>query len=321
MDYKLEQYVENTLRRFAELDISEKAVIFPLVSDLHTDFSDKDPCEPGERYSLNVLELLHRADTHFKFDFFADCGDVGLELPGRKTRSEASQLLELYAKVHHQSDKPAIICMGNHDYCHGLVTPAEFGNLMNVPNVHKGYDFTFGENASFGFYDLQDKQVRAIFLNTGNSAFHMDEREFEFLRNALKLPSEEWSIMLFMHICPHVKGSWDPEKKSNDSQLQLAQILSEYTGFGGIFCGDSHFSAEFDFGGLPGFITQGYGGATPSLVPSFARMTPFNSAGNMLAEIVVFDPVKRRINLLRMGAGGEEADRSWFNGAFVSHLS
>ena len=67
MDYKLEPYVEKTLRRLAELDISEKAVIFPLVSDLHTDFADNDPCEPGERYSLNVLDLLDtdkfKADT------------------------------------------------------------------------------------------------------------------------------------------------------------------------------------------------------------------------------------------------------------------
>lgn len=304
--------IEQTFQRFSKLKRTKKTVVFPVITDLHSILEDIDPCEPGLRNSLNVIEALHQADTLFDFDFFADLGDTGLGLPHNRPAAKGHALLQAYASAHRQTEKPFFVCMGNHDYEKNVSDSQSFGEIMNRINLHRGHAFHFGENASYGFFDLPEKEVRIFFLNTGDgNPYGLDQTQLVFLEKSLQLPSG-WHSLIFMHKCPHKNGNWvsENEKPVPESFLRFERIVKNAGNVGGIFCGDSHFDTEFRIGTIPGFVSQGYGGVAEKSMPEGARKNPFNSREDLLAEIVVYDPEMKRIEILRLGVKDAAADRS-----------
>ena len=286
-------------------------VLFPVLSDLHTILEDIDTAEPGLRNSLNAIEAVHQADALFNFDFFADLGDIGLELPQNEGEIARKRLLEAYSKAHHCVLKPSIVCMGNHDYDHGNLTAAEFGDIMNRPNLERGHALHFGENSSYGYYDIASKHVRIFFLNTFNgNPYMLDEGQLDFLERNLTL-SDDWFAVVLMHACPHRNGHCvRVSYKEPPSFVRFGQIVKQASCAVCVFCGDSHFDNEFSFGKAPGFLTQGYGGATGKYLPPGARLKRFDSARTMLAEVAVLRPEMRRIDVLRMGVNDAASDRT-----------
>ena len=98
--------------RLKAMERTGRMVLFPVLSDLHTILGDIDTAEPGLRDSLNAIEAVHQTDALFDFDFFADLGDIGLELPQNEGEIARKRLLEAYSKAHHCVLKPSIVCMG-----------------------------------------------------------------------------------------------------------------------------------------------------------------------------------------------------------------
>lgn len=307
------EIIEKTFRRFKSLERTERMLVFPLITDLHSILKDIDPAEPGLRNTLPVIHALHEADKLFDFDFYADLGDIGLELKHTKSAPDAKALIEAYAAAHAQTSKPVLVCMGNHDYNHGKLSPKKFGERFNLPSLRRGHALTFGKDPSYGFLELRSKKFRIFFLNTGNGRpYRLDEAQTDFLKNHLQELDTGWMALILMHVCPHPAGAWvDSDYKPDSSLTQFGRIIEKYADrIGGIFCGDSHFDAEFHIGGIPGFVSQGYGGVLESSMPAGARKNPFDSTQTMLAEIVVVRPEKKRIDLLRMGIKDVSADRT-----------
>lgn len=310
---KFDPIIQNTFRRFIALERTERMVVFPLITDLHSILEDIDTTEPGLRNTLPVIHALHEADRLFDFDFYADLGDIGLELPQTRSAQDAKALLDAYADAHGQTSKPVLVCMGNHDSDCGKLTAQEFGERFNMPSLRRGHAITSGADPSFGFLDLSAKKVRVFFLNTGNGApYRLDDAQIDFLQRHLQELTADQTALILMHVCPHPAGAWvDSPYTPDKSLLRFGQIVEQYADrIGGIFCGDSHFDTEFRIGNVPGFVSQGYGGVSESSMPSGARKTPFDSAETILAEIVVLRPERNRIDLLRMGIKDAEADRS-----------
>ena len=300
----------STFSRFTAFERTDRMVTFPVLSDLHTILEDIDTSEPGLRNTLNAIEAVHQADAIFNFDFFADLGDIGLELPQNEGEENRKRLLKTYSDAHHCVGKPSIVCMGNHDYDHGKLTASDFGDIMNRPNLERGHILHFGENSSYGYYDMVSKGVRIFFLNTSNgNPYMLDEVQLDFLEKNLLVP-EDWCAVVLMHACPHVNGHCvRVPYKVPPSFVRFGKIVSQATCAVCVFCGDSHFDNEFSFGRAPGFLTQGYGGATGNYLPPGGRLMRFDSARTMLAELVVLRPELRRVDVLRIGANDAAADR------------
>ena len=285
-------------------------VVFPVLSDLHTILEDIETSEPGLRNTLNAIEAVHQADALFNFDFFADLGDIGLELPQNEGEEARQLLLQAYSKAHHCVGRPSIVCMGNHDYDHGNLTAEEFGDIMNRPNLERGHTLHFGENSSYGYYDIDTKRVRIFFLNTSNgNPYMLENRQLDFLERNLLL-TDDWCAVVLMHACPHSNGHGvRVPYKVPPSFARFGQIVSQSSFPVVVFCGDSHFDNDFSFGNMPGFLTQGYGGATGKYLPPGGRLTRFDSARTMLAEVAVLRPELRRIDVQRMGVNDAASDR------------
>ena len=305
-----ETAILSTFKRFSSLERTERTVVFPVLSDLHTILEDIDTSEPGLRNTLNAIEAVHQADKLFDFDFFADLGDIGLELPQNEGDEARARLLWTYANAHHSTNKPSIVCMGNHDYDHGNLTAAEFGDVMNRPNLRR-HILNFGENSSYGYYDIAGKHTRIFFLNTCNgNPYMLDDKQLDFLERKLVLPGN-WCAVVLMHACPHSNGHCiRVPYKTPPSFARFGQIVSQSSCPVMVFCGDSHFDNDFFIGNMPGFLTQGYGGATGNYLPPGARLKRFDSARTMLAEVAVLRPELRRVDVLRMGVNDACSDRA-----------
>ena len=301
----------NAFKRFTAMERTERTVVFPVLSDLHAILEDIDTSEPGLRNTLPAIEAVHQADKLFDFDFFVDLGDIGLELPQNEGEEARARLLRAYSNAHHDTLKPSIVCMGNHDYDHGNLTAAEFGDIMDCPNMERGHVLNFGENSSYGYYDIEGKRTRIFFLNTSNgNPYMLDEKQLDFLEKNLILP-EYWYSVVLMHACPHCNGHCvRVPYKMPPSFARFGQIVSQSSCPVVVFCGDSHFDNDFFFGNMPGFLTQGYGGATGNYLPRGARLTRFDSSRTMLAEVAVLRPELRRIDVLRMGVNDACSDRA-----------
>ena len=303
--------IASAFRRFSLLERTERMLTFPVLSDLHVILEDIDTSEPGLRNSLNAIQALHQADELFHFDFFADLGDTGLELPHNEGDEARERLLNAYSEAHHCTAKPSIICIGNHDFDHGRLTAEEFGARMNRPNLERGHILHFGEDSSYGYYDLDRQRVRVFFLNTGNgNPYGMDDSQLAFLEQNLLCLQQDWRALFLMHACPHRNGHSARVPYRNPSFARFGEIVSQSPCSAGILCGDSHFDNEFSFGKAPGVLTQGYGGATGNDLPPGGRIHRFDSARTMLAEIVVLRPELRRIDVLRMGIDDKASDRT-----------
>ena len=240
-----ESQIASTFRRFSKLERTPRMIVFPIVTDLHVILEDIDPADPGLRNSLNAVEAIHQADELFHFDFFADLGDTGLGLIHNRPAGKGLEMLRTYAETHRKTEKPFFVCMGNHDFEEGLSDPEFFGEIMNRINQERGHHVQFGDNASYGCFDLPEKKIRLLFLNTGDgNPYLFDEKQLDFLQEKLQLP-QGWEALLFMHRCPHKNGDNvnAPEKHPSfhrfekivviDRTLMVAQKVSEIDqGFG-----------------------------------------------------------------------------------------
>ena len=302
--------IASTFRRFSKLERTPRMIVFPIVTDLHVILEDIDPADPGLRNSLNAVEAIHQADELFHFDFFADLGDTGLGLIHNRPAGKGLEMLRTYAETHRKTEKPFFVCMGNHDFEEGLSDPEFFGEIMNRINQERGHHVQFGDNASYGCFDLPEKKIRLLFLNTGDgNPYLLDEKQLDFLQEKLQLP-QGWEALLFMHRCPHKNGENVNAPEKHPSFHRFEKIVCGSGVVSGIFCGDSHFDAEFQYGGIPGFVSQGYGGIDQESMPECARKNPFDSTRELLAEIVVYRPEMKRIDLLRLGVQDSAADRT-----------
>ncbi len=300
--------------RLNAVERTPRTVVFSVISDLHTIDRDIDTADPGRRNTLPVIEAMHRADALADFDFFADLGDIGLELPENRSPEAADALMRNYAMLHRKSPKPTLICMGNHDTDRGRISHAQFGDVMNRPEAERFPRIHFGEDASFGYLDLPEQRVRVFFLNSGRN-YTSTEAQNAFLREKLAELSGDWLAVYLMHYAPTPAGRWVMPGDSGEwgmhpSMAELAGIIEASPRSAVVLCGDSHFDAEFHLGRVPGFITQGYGGIDPAWMPPGARRHGFDSSRTLLAELVMLIPETRQVRLIRAGAGGAEADRS-----------
>jgi hypothetical protein len=304
-----------TYERFEAWSVSDDAIIFPVVTDLHSIFNDENTAEPGLRNSMNHIRYVHGIAEKFNCDFIADLGDIGLELPETSSREAAKRLVEQYAGIQAESQLPTLQCLGNHDHNGGSISNAEFGDAFNKKCAKRGHKIVFGENSSYGYYDVPNKRCRVFFLNTSDNTYYgFSEEQLRFLAENISLNST-WTVVILTHFCIDPIGHWLNDEPLSDtlfdrtSMFAFLEIIKGNKNLAGVFAGDSHYDHFIKRDDINFFITQGYGGVDLKKMPAGAQFNFFDTMKNMLVDLVVIEPVKREIKLLRLGAGGESCDR------------
>lgn len=208
----VEEMAESAISRLQMLP-NGNYIDFAFITDIHN-------CT---RYIERAFYALSKINKEFPISFICMGGDY-LCNNSRTERSEAlrqlGELAELYEKY---QDVPIITIKGNHDdnpfgIAENRLTPNDLYNIL-MHNNDK-FSSSYNKNNMYGFYDIPQKKVRAIYINVfdpkyikdgnktyyeGNTAKVIGNEQLNWLANkALILPSEDWSVAVFAHCLPIV---------------------------------------------------------------------------------------------------------------------
>jgi hypothetical protein len=309
------------IRDFQAWKQQDQCVVFPIITDLHSNLTESDPRNSQKRVTVKHLELLFLAADAAQADFAADLGDEGFEVP-LKNEEECTRLLDYMNSVCSRKTVPFIHCIGNHDLFSGRLDGAFWGNwLAGITEGKSGFDIE--RTGGYGCFDIPGKECRVLFLNTSDDPNRagFTEKQLAYLRERLmSLPSGHTAIVL-THICPLNSARWRnyPVQDTVFRFPELANLLTEFVRSGGklagVFSGDSHFDYFDSLDGVNYFVTQGCGGIGPNELPpqgrvyhqhseQLGRCDTFDSTESCLIDLAAIKTEKREVRIFRLGAGG-----------------
>ena len=208
----VDEMVEGAVSRLNNLK-NENTVSFAFVTDTHNCID----------YTERALYAISKIDREHKIEFTCLGGDY-LCNNSSTTRADAiKQHLETRKVVDELGQHPtAIVLRGNHDV-------NSFGKTENIIPTEEFYDVLLssnerfyggkGEKVCYGYYDMADIKLRAVYLDTSDNVYETDEngtvikevtsgyrfgnRQLNWFANdALSLPGNDWSVVVFSHIMP-----------------------------------------------------------------------------------------------------------------------
>ncbi|MDO4574157.1 MAG: hypothetical protein Q4D98_02965 [Planctomycetia bacterium] len=326
------EQTDETLARFEAWKGDDLVVVFPYVTDIHSRRVDLDLADVSDP-KVHVTYAL-RAAEKFHADFFADLGDIELEMVP-KNNEEIQIRLASQEAIYQNATLPVVFSMGNHDHGKGrVVSSADYGKRFNGLAAKRGITLVLGPDSDYGYYDVPGKKCRVFFLNTSDDGYYGYSREqLQFVADNLRM-EEGWTAVVVQHFCVQTEiGHWkslpDTKARRQDLFLHLVEAFvagqcgeedgvrwdftsNRNTRFAGCFFGDSHFDHHLFKNGVAYTISQGYGGISLKELPDDrAVVTPFNRSRTMLVDVVAIKPEKRQVKIFRIGAGGKDRDREY----------
>ena len=309
------------IRDFQAWKQQDPCVVFPIITDLHSNLTESDPRNCQKRIAFKHLELLFQAADAAQADFAADLGDEGFEVP-LKTEEEGSRLLAYMNSVCSRKAVPFIHCIGNHDLFSGRLDGAFWGGWLAGINEGKP-GFGVERDGGYGCFDIPGKECRVLFLNTSDhpNRSGFSEKQLTYLRERLMSLPSGYTAIILTHICPLNSARWHnyPVQDTVFRFPELNSLLSEFVRSGGklagVFSGDSHFDYFDSLDGVNYFVTQGCGGIGPNELPPQARVyqqyseqmgrcDTFDSTEYCLIDLAAIKTEKREVRIFRLGAGG-----------------
>ena len=321
--------IDAAVARYRAWKGRDETVAFTFVTDLHSRLASA-PVRPDFSDPRFHVLFAQAAADRAGCDFLVDGGDHDYE-NGCASDAEAFARMAVAEGVYRDYvARPVLFCLGNHDRGPALgraarpITSARFGEAFNGLAARHGFAVVFGENRSWGFYDVPGKRFRAIFCNTSDGAsYGFSKSQLDFVAQALATLPPDGTAAVFGHFCVFTEiGHWKKYQTGCEAKGRAAfmAILEDFArtrpnALAGYFCGDSHFDNEMELRGVNWTISQGYGGIDRANKPWGARTVARDRAREMLFELVAVKPAAGAFRLFRVGAGGAACDRvcSYFN--------
>lgn len=328
----VDQEIKATSERLNAWKGQDQTVVFPILTDVHT----------GGRDTYRHIAYVNHAAKTFNFDFIADLGDIGLDIPATKDPEKAREILDRHAALHRQFPGIAVTLVGNHDHNRvagkdNMFTDQQLGDAFMAHNLKRSPNFVLSSNPTIGYYDIPAAKLRVFFLNTNDiydtpgKYYTMSEKQLQFIADHLKTNEDGWLAVTLTHFCVRPMGNWlDYNDSCFNSDIYLKILTDCNAGQAGTMksvkwdfskgphcrvmanlIGDSHFDNQEIYEGIYFNITQGYGGVAAASMPKGSLKTPFNPGSMMLVDIAAIKPAKGELRLFRLGAGGAARDRSF----------
>ena len=335
--------INETFKRFQSWKGSDQVVVFPMVTDVHSEThrnataNNGDPAQIDWNDTKNHVYIAQQAALIFGADFIVDLGDIGIDRYDDYTPSKPEDLYwRLAAQLRLYQDFTAIpvfFCIGNHDHGpdHFAISNRIYGETFNLPTLRRGVPITTGSDFDYGFYDIPEKTTRVFFLNSSDEGYYGFSREqLQFFADNLRMPPG-WTVVICQHFCvdrsvgiwlsaPHIRANrgeiWTAIVKSflHNQAGSLDGITWDFTQnsdcrLAGCFVGDSHYDNQGNAEGFNNIITQGFGRVLEQNMPEGAINTQYDPGIETLIDVAVIKPKKRELKIFRIGAGSSSRDR------------
>lgn len=319
-----------TYLRYLEWKGDDETIVFPMITDVHMiDF--------GER-NKHIRDIVW-TDQVFGYDFMAFLGDMALnKAPLGATHEEVEKVLISIRAQMGMYHGVFLYTPGNHDWDNGdgtHLTSSFLSNYFQKPfERYAGGNLHIVKGKAYGYYDMPEKGVRFIFLNSSgcetadNHFYNFDDQQLLWLIDLMNKTPKDMDIFLMSHYMPHRFGNWKSALKSKRPDCdRVVNILEDYRNHRkgtdgiiswnftkakadliGIFCGDSHSTAHIVEDGVNFFISQGFQGTSPEQMQPEHRVARFWPFEQCCCDIVALKPATREVATFRFGAGGKDFD-------------
>ena len=292
----------------AATNIDGKGVSFVFITDVHVGSNNMN--------SPQLIKYLY-ANNYVKK---VVCGG---DLIYRVHNKKEDALSELYLWANSISPIPVVTILGNHDlnsndqkYDTQVISEKLFYEIICKSNRSVRYKGDF----LYGYEDNAKQKVRFIYLNTQAPDYYvMDNEQVVWLQErVLDLP-KEWTIVVFCHqfwtgISSDIKTL---EKDANGIKIEKAldEIYDKAKAtIACVISGHCHRNyAKISDKGYPIVSTTCDTGGYNSFV--YDPDTPYREAGTTTEQafdIFYINTISRSINIIRIGAGDGDMDRSFY---------
>ncbi len=325
--FVLEQ-AEETFKRYEEWRGDEETLLFPILTDVHT--QDKD--------TWRHIGWMVETDKIFHYDFMANLGDIGLNLGSpHSSASYSDQILNLTQQQMMRYKGLFLYVAGNHDWDGGEgrhLTSQYLHDMFQLPWTGRYKEnYHIVEGKVYGYYDIPEKHVRIIILNSQGTEtigeyYTYGKEQMEWLIGLLGETRPDMNLLLFSHYMPHWIGRWtsvenivrptceilqhvlqDFAERKKGAEQGVEWDFTEAQGMlAGLFCGDSHANLQVKDHGVNYYITQGLGPVGASNLLYGQKHADFDYKTTLCCDVIAVKLKSREIKSFRIGAGGKRMD-------------
>lgn len=263
-------------------------------------------------------------DKLFHYDFMTCLGDIGLNVgPGHCSRKYSEKVVRFTLSEMEKYDGVFLYSVGNHDWDAGegeFYSNAFYSeNFQRRAAKYAEENFHFVEDRAYYYYDIPDKDMRVVILNSESSgtqapAYYLfDDQQLQWLCSVMDETAPSTAVVVMSHYMPHPIGRWhnEPAPITKASNEKLMSVLAQYKtsrNIVGLFCGDSHFNVCVKQDGVNYYVSQGYGGVRRKDMMDGTRYARFDYKKSMCCDVISIKPAKHEVRSFRIGAGGQEFD-------------
>lgn len=187
--------------KFKEFIINDTTCSFAFITDIHncTDYAER------------AFYAIDRINEHYPLSFTCLGGDYLCNNVNTSKEEAVGQLRELSEALEDFKMKSSVmVLIGNHDT--NPFAPAEeltHKEIYDIITKHNSNSFVMNkddENSLYGYLDVPDSKIRAVFLDTseyGGNYFAFGNKQINWFANtALNIPDSEWGVVVFSHALP-----------------------------------------------------------------------------------------------------------------------
>ncbi len=205
----VDEMIDGAVSRLENLRTPD-TISFAFITDTHSCID----------YTERALYAISKINEQHKIAFTCMGGDYLCNNSSTSRENAVAQHREFRDAVENLGQNPpTVIIKGNHD-------DNPFGEIKNIVPQNELYNLLFEHNAflsggdpteAYGYYDMPELKLRAIYLNSSDRRYETDSdgtvidvetggygnKQLNwFAHDALILPDNDWSVVIFAHIMP-----------------------------------------------------------------------------------------------------------------------
>ena len=211
-----------TFKRFSSWNVGKDKIVFPVFTDIHAG------------YDFNKIKQLKNLIDNFNqfgFDFYANLGDVGIDVAYTKGGLDASyKLLNYISDVSNTANAPVLFANGNHETVVKEFPTRLRKEYLNKPQERKWKGLKYTDGGNNGIYFNEEKSLKVIILDnyakadTDNNPSYLtyegiDKEQLSWFIAELVKAKDVENIIVLEHSFPHYKGNWRIKKEDDGKTI------------------------------------------------------------------------------------------------------
>ena len=214
----IKEEIGTTFKRFSSWNAGKDKIVFPVFTDIHA----------GTTFNkIKQLKNLIDNFNQFGFDFYANLGDIGIDVAYTNGGLDASyKLLNYISDASNTANAPVLFANGNHETIVRELPTRVRKEYLNKPQERKWKGLKYADGKNNGTYFNEGKGLKVIILDnyakadTDNNSSYLtyegiDKEQLSWFIDELVKAKDVENIIVLEHCFPYYKGNWRSEKEES----------------------------------------------------------------------------------------------------------